>query len=92
MVKAKAAFQKMNLIPQYPIYDDWLTKVENYVKSQGGQDPYAEGRWLAGSLKKKADSKQKKEKLIQLILESAKAGTKVDDIQIFHDQVIRALN
>lgn len=89
---ARLAFQKMNLIPKYPLYEDWLSKIGAYIKGHGGHDPYAEGRWLAGSLKKSANTNAKKEKLVLLVLEAAKAGTKVDDTQTFHNRVIKDIN
>lgn len=89
---AKVAFKKMNLIPQYPLYEDWLSKIGAYIKAHGGHDPYAEGRWLAGSLKKSANTDVKKEKLVRLILEAAKAGTKIDDLQAFHNRLVKDLN
>ena len=92
VVTARSAFQKMDLIPQYPLYEDWLVKIGAYIKGHGGHDPYAEGRWLAGSLKKNANTDAKKEKLAQLILDAAKAGTKVDDIQAFHNRLLKDLH
>jgi len=46
--KAAAAFKKMKLIPFYPIYSDWLNKVDKYLSLLAMLPPTqkADG-WLA---------------------------------------------
>lgn len=91
VAKARLAFQKMKLIPDYPIYEDWLLKVDYFIKSLGSSDPYAEGTWLAGSLRQQASGSKKKTKLLDAIFEKTKTGEQITDIQLFHDQLINAL-
>lgn len=74
VVKARDAFQKMSLIPQFQIYVNWLEVIEKFIQSAGGKDPYAEGSWFAGSLFKVADSHEKKLKLASELLSQAKSG------------------
>lgn len=89
--RARRAFEKMGLIPHHPIYEDWLIKVDAYIKSIGGVDPYAEGIWLAGSLRTHATDDEKRQALVRLLTDSAKAGSPVRDIQAFHDDLTSRL-
>lgn len=88
---AKDAFAKMNLVPKYKIYADWLKKVELYTQSLGGTDPYAEGRWLAGSLKKHANNPERIQKAVQLILAAAKSGTLIKNTEEFQRLIVSEL-
>lgn len=74
VVRARAAFQKMNLIPKFQIYENWLETIEKFIQSSGGNDPYAEGSWFAGSLFKITDTHEKKLKLAAELLSQAKSG------------------
>lgn len=89
--RARSAFKKMNLVPRYKIYDDWLARVGKYIESNGGADPYAAGSWLAGSLLGQTKTETKKRGLLSVVLEYAKSGKPVDDLQIFHDELVRRL-
>lgn len=85
--KARSAFRKMGLIPQFPIYEDWLTKVEKYISSLGGIDPYAEGRWLAGSIRKLTKTKEDKKAIVAKIVQSARSGEIERDIKTFESKL-----
>lgn len=89
---ATKAFKNMSLIPNFPIYNDWLIKVGNFIKLTGGNDPYSEGSWLAGSLLKAADSESKRKKLIEVLLDKAKKGQSVDDIEFFNKDIVNLIN
>lgn len=88
---ARAAFKKMGLIPAFPIYNDWLSVVNKYIESVGGKDPYAEGRWFAGALIKKADSREKQNKIIDLILDDVRRGRAVKEIEEYYNFVVSQL-
>jgi hypothetical protein len=92
VAQAKIAFESMGLIPSFPIYDDWLLKVKTYVDSIGGVDPYAEGRWFAGSVLNKAKSPEIGKKIIELILNDARTGEKVKDIKKYQATLMARLN
>lgn len=89
--RARSAFKKMDLVPKYKIYDDWLARVGKYIKANGGTDPYAEGSWLAGSLLKDAKTEAKKKELVSDLIEYARLGKSVNDLQAFHDDLLRRL-
>ena len=88
VIQARAVFTEMKLIPTYPIYSDWLEKVERFIRASGGVDPYAEGRWLAGSLLKKFKNQEGQTKLVLELLKRARSGQVVSDIQKFHDELV----
>jgi hypothetical protein len=84
VVRARAAFQKMNLIPQFQIYENWLETIEKFIQSSDGKDPYAEGGWFAGSLFKVADTHQKKLKIAMELLSQAKSGqTETNSLHLY---------
>jgi hypothetical protein len=91
VLRARAAFQKMGLIPKYQIYQGWLSTVEKFLEASGGSDPYALGTWFAGSLLKAADSPAKKERLVRLLIDSARSGRPVGDAEVFSLELIQKL-
>ena len=86
--KARSAFLAMGLIPKYPIYEDWLVRVESFILSLGGSDPYAEGRWLAGSLRIAAKNRAQQRKIISRILLNAKSGKPQNNAQVFQRELL----
>jgi hypothetical protein len=90
--KARKAFREYGLIPKYAIYQDWLNRIDHFIKASGGVDPYAEGVWLAGALHKKADNIQQQKKMIQVLVSRAKAGTPTTDAKSFYDSIVKALS
>jgi hypothetical protein len=90
--RAKEAFQRMGLIPKYKIYAEWLVSIDRFIQSMGGVDPYAEGRWLAGTLRKVASTPAKKKQLIEVLLALAREGKSTGDAQAFLDDVIAKLS
>ncbi len=88
VLRAKVAFRKIGLTPQYPQYTNWISTVGHYLKSLGGSDPYSEGTWLAGSLLKIADTPAKQQKLARLLVARAKSGEKILDLQLFYSDVV----
>ncbi|WP_413287684.1 hypothetical protein [Bdellovibrio sp. HCB337] len=91
VLRASVAFKKMGLIPKYPIYSDWLVQVDRFIKTNGGVDPYAEGRWFAGVLKKQTQSTEQQKALVAVLIQKAKSGAPVKDTQEFSEQVLRSL-
>ena len=89
--RAKKAFRQIGIIPKYRIYQDWLSKVEQFFKTSGGTDPYAEGTWFAGALLKSANTPEKRNKLIKLLIDSAKIGKSPKDLDLFYQDLIRKL-
>ncbi len=89
--RAKKAFRQIGIIPKYRIYQDWLSKVEQFFKTSGGTDPYAEGTWFAGALLKSANTLEKRNKLIKLSIDSAKIGKSPKDLDLFYQDLIRKL-
>lgn len=69
--RAHSAFKKMGFIPKYEIYNNWLAQVKKYIATLGGIDPYAEGRWLAGSVKKITKTQNDKKKIVSLLVAKA---------------------
>ena len=87
VVSARAAFQKMNLIPKFQIYENWLETIEKFIQSSGGKDPYAEGSWFAGSLYKIADNHQWRAKLAKELVSRAKSGEIESDTLHFYEKL-----
>ena len=91
MPRAKQAFIEMGLLPKYPIYQDWISKVEKYFEATGGSDPYAEGAWFAGELSKSANTPAKQSKLVLLLIRSAKSGKVQSDVEAFRRSLLGEL-
>ena len=89
--RAHSAFKKMGLIPKYEIYNEWLKKVKKYIASIGGIDPYAEGRWLAGSINKIAVTQSDKKKIVSLLVAKAQSGKPENDIEKLYVELINHL-
>ncbi len=89
--KARRAFKKMELIPKFSIYEDWLKKIEKYVSANGGSDPYAEGRWLAGSIRTAATTPEKQKKIADALVNMARSGVMENDISRFQKTLINKL-
>jgi hypothetical protein len=86
--KARASFKKAGLIPKYALYNDWLKKVDHFINASGGVDPYAEGVWLAGALRKEANTPVKVSKLVDVLTTHAKSGMPFTDTKDFYNDVI----
>jgi hypothetical protein len=90
--KARKAFRFYGLIPKYPIYEDWLNRVNQFIEASGGADPYAEGLWLAGALESKSIGMVKKRSLMRILITHAKSGDQVSNTQLFYDILVKELH